>query len=73
MKEQAQQNDIKRLYRSKTQRQWLGVCGGIAEYLNADPTPIRLLWVVCTIFTGFVPGLLAYMIAALVMPSDPSA
>lgn len=58
-----------KLYLSSDDRKILGVCGGISEYLNIDSTAIRLLWVVVTIFTGFIPGVLAYLIAGFVMPS----
>jgi phage shock protein C len=44
-----------------------GVCGGIAEYINLDPTIIRLLWVLFCFAGG--AGVLAYIIAAIVMPS----
>jgi len=59
---------IKRLYRSRTDRMLGGVCGGIAEYLETDPTVIRLLWVVLTVVTGVVPGILAYLIAWMIIP-----
>ena len=59
---------MKRLYLSTTDKKISGVCGGIAEYLNADSTVIRLLWLVVTVLTGVVPGILAYIIAAIVMP-----
>lgn len=59
---------MKRLYISTTDRKIFGVCGGIAEYLGTDPTVIRLLWLVVTIITGVLPGILAYLIAAAVMP-----
>lgn len=45
-----------------------GVCGGIAEYFDTDPTLIRLGWVVASIMTGLFPGLLGYIIAAVVIP-----
>ena len=45
-----------------------GVCGGIGEYFNVDPVAIRLLWVLLTAFSGLFPGLLAYLIAWLVIP-----
>ena len=61
----------KKLYRSRTDRKWLGVCGGIAEYLDTDATLIRLLWIIVTIVTGFFPGLIAYIVAAIVMPKKP--
>ena len=59
----------KKLYRSKTDKKICGVCGGLAEYLNVDPTVIRLLWVLATLFVGC--GLLAYIVAALVIPENP--
>jgi phage shock protein PspC (stress-responsive transcriptional regulator) len=58
----------KRLYRSKTNRVLLGVCGGLGEYFNVDPTIIRLIWTILTIFSWLVPGIVAYLIAALVIP-----
>jgi phage shock protein C len=58
----------KRLYRSKKERMIAGVCGGIAEYFDMDPTLIRLLWVLITIFTGFAAGVLAYIIAWIIVP-----
>ena len=59
----------KRLYRSRTQRMLAGVCGGIAEYFNIDPTLIRLGWVVFACMGG--TGVLAYIIAAIVIPLSP--
>lgn len=61
----------KRLMRSSTDSKIAGVCGGFAEYLGADPTVIRLIWVLAFIFSGFVPGGLAYIVAWLVMPLAP--
>lgn len=43
-----------------------GVCGGLGEYLNVDPTVIRILWVFCAFALG--SGILAYIIAAIIMP-----
>ena len=57
---------MKKLYKSQTDRKLCGVCGGIAEYFNIDPTLVRLLWILVTITGG--AGLLAYIIAAIVMP-----
>lgn len=59
----------KRLYRSRNQRMLAGVCGGIAEYFNVDPTLIRLLWVIFCFMGG--TGILAYIIAAVIIPIDP--
>ncbi len=60
----------KKLYREKEGRKFLGVCMGIANYFDIDPTLIRLLWII-TIFC-FGGGILAYIIAALVLPERPS-
>ena len=45
-----------------------GVCGGIGNYFNLDPTIIRLSWVIMTAITGFILGVIAYLIAAVVIP-----
>ena len=62
--------DIKRLYLSSSDRKLSGVCGGIGEYLGVDATLIRLAWIVLTFLTGLVPGILAYIIAAIVIPPE---
>lgn len=61
-------NNGKTLYKSQINRKLCGVCGGIGEYLNIDPTVIRLLWILFTFCGGC--GLLAYIIAAIVMPEQ---
>lgn len=60
----------KKLYRSQTNKKLAGVCGGLAEYLNIDPTIVRLIWVLATLFVGC--GILAYIIALIVMPLQPA-
>lgn len=57
----------KKLYRSNKNKMICGVCGGVAEYINIDPTVIRLLWV---IFSFFGVGILVYFIAAIIMPVE---
>ncbi len=59
----------KRLYRSREQKMIAGVCGGIAEYLDLDPTIVRLVWVLMAFGVGV--GLLAYIIAWVIMPEKP--
>ncbi len=59
----------KKLYKSSTDKKIVGVCGGIAEYFNIDSTLVRLGWVVFCALGG--SGLLAYIIAALIMPDRP--
>lgn len=60
--------ELKRLYRSHHNKVFAGICGGIGEYCNIDPTVLRLIWVLVVIFTGFVPGVLVYIIAYFVIP-----
>ena len=62
--------EAKRLYRSNTEKKIFGVCGGIAEYFNVAPTLIRLGVVAIALMFG--TGLLAYLIAAFVMPVRPA-
>ncbi|MBD3164294.1 PspC domain-containing protein [Candidatus Woesearchaeota archaeon] len=57
----------KKLYRSRKNRMIAGVCGGLGEYADIDPTLVRLLWVIATIFTGGA-GILAYIIAWIIIP-----
>jgi len=59
---------MKRLYKSKENKVFSGVLGGIGEYFNIDPVLLRLVWIVVVIFTGFFPGLIAYIIASLIVP-----
>jgi len=61
----------KRLYRSRTEKMVAGVCGGLAQYFNVDPTIIRLLWVFITLIGG--AGVLAYIILWIVVPQEPAA
>ena len=56
----------KRLYKIEEGKKISGVCGGIAEYFDIDPTLIRLAWILFSAFVG--SGIIAYIIAAIVMP-----
>lgn len=58
-------NEYRKLFKSRN-RMLCGVCGGIGEYFNIDPTVIRLLWIIFSVFAGC--GILAYIIAAIVIP-----
>ena len=59
----------KKLYKSSTDKKLAGICGGLAEYFNIDSTLVRLGWVVFSLLGG--SGLLAYIIAAIIMPDRP--
>lgn len=67
------QPTIKRLYLSSTDKKISGVCGGLAEFMAVDSTVIRLIWVFTTILTGIVPGIISYIIAAIVMPTKTTS
>jgi phage shock protein C len=59
----------RRLTRSAVDRKIAGVCGGLAEYLETDGTPVRLLWIILAIVPGaIVAGVLAYVVAWILMP-----
>ena len=59
----------KKLYKSNQNKMIDGVCGGIAEYFGIDPTVVRLLWVLFSLMGGC--GILAYIIAAIIIPRNP--
>lgn len=63
------QEKAKKLMRSKDDRVLAGVCGGIGKYFDIDPTIIRLLWVLLTIFSVGT-GIILYLVAALIMPEE---
>ena len=58
----------KKLYRSEYNRIVAGVCAGLAEYLDVDPTIIRLIWVLFTLFVG--SGVLVYILAVIIIPNE---
>ena len=62
---------IKRLYRKEKGKIIFGVCAGLGEYFKIDPTLIRLFVIFLCIFTLLVPVILAYLIAALIIPKNP--
>lgn len=59
----------KKLFRSMINRKVCGVCGGLGEYFNIDPTIIRLLWIVLC-FPSFGTAIIVYILAAIVMPEE---
>lgn len=63
-------NMDKRLYKSNVNKMLCGVCGGIAEYFNLDPTLVRLGLVLFSLAGG--SGVLAYIIAAVIIPDGPN-
>ena len=59
----------KKLYRNTGNKMIAGVCSGLAEYLNIDPTIVRLIWALIALSGA---GLLAYLVAAIIIPEKPS-
>lgn len=59
-----------KLYRSDTNKVFLGICGGIGEHFNIDPVIVRVILVILT-FIGF-SGVLAYIVAAFIIPRRPT-
>lgn len=62
---------MKKLYRSSSNKIFAGILGGLGEYFEVDPAILRLLWILVVIFTGVVPGILAYIIAMFIVPKKP--
>lgn len=58
---------MNRLMKCESDRMICGVCSGVARYLNIDATVVRLIWAILA-FSGF--GIAAYIVAAIIMPSD---
>ena len=63
---------IKRLYRSRNNQIIGGGCAGIADYFEVDPVLVRLIWVIATLFSMGL-GILAYIIAWIIIPEEPKA
>jgi phage shock protein C len=62
-------DSTRKLYRSRTNRQLAGVCGGLAEYFNLDATLIRVLFVVLAVLGG--SGLVIYLVLWIIVPREP--
>ncbi len=60
---------VKKLYRSRKNRVIAGICGGLGDYFQVDPTLVRVLWVVFSLLWG--AGLLAYIILWIIVPEEP--
>lgn len=60
----------RKIYRSGTDKMLCGVCGGIGNYFNIDPTIVRLAWAIVALGG---PGVLVYILAAVIIPQEPEA
>ncbi len=61
---------VKKLYRSGKNRILAGVCGGLGDYFDVDPTIVRLAWIIFTLMSLGI-GILAYLIAWIIIPRNP--
>lgn len=62
----------KRLYRSRKNKVIAGVLGGFAQFLKIDPTLVRIIYIVIMVLTAFVPMIIAYVLAWIIIPERPS-
>ncbi len=62
---------MKKLYRSRNNKQLAGVCGGIADYFGIDATIIRLIWAIVSLVSAAFPGIIVYIACALIIPEEP--
>jgi phage shock protein C len=61
----------KKLYRSRTERWFAGVCGGLGQYFDVDPTLVRVIFVILSLTFG--SGLLIYLVLWLIIPNEPES
>ena len=64
-------DERKRLYKSRNNKMICGVCAGIADYFNIDPSIVRVLWAVLALAAG--SGILAYILCAIIMPEGDTS
>ena len=57
--------------RPRYDRKIAGVCAGLSEHLDLDTSLVRILWVFLTFASGFFPGLIAYVLAWIIIPEEP--
>ena len=64
---------MKKLYKSNENKVLAGVIGGIGEYFDIDPVILRIIWILLVVFTAFVPGIITYFFAMLIVPKKSKA
>ena len=62
---------MKKLYRSKSNKQFFGLCGGLAEYFGIDASILRILVVIIALCTALVGAFIIYLIVAMIVPEEP--
>jgi len=60
----------KKLIRPEKGKVLAGVCLSIARYMDVDPTVVRVIWALLTVFTGFIIGIIAYIVAWIIIPAE---
>lgn len=60
----------KKLYRSTNNKMISGVCAGIADFIGIDPTIVRVIYALISLFTTGFPGIIIYIILAIIIPED---
>ena len=60
----------KKLYRSSNNKMLSGVCAGFADFIGIDPTIVRVIYALVSFFTGGVPGVIVYIMLAIIIPED---
>ncbi len=63
---------MKKLYKSNTNYVFSGVLGGLGEYYEVDPALLRLAFIILVLVTGGFPGVVAYILAAIIVPNKPN-
>ncbi len=61
---------MKKLYKSKNNKVFSGVIGGLGEYYGIDPVLLRLAWLLVMALTAFIPGIIVYIIASMIVPKE---
>ncbi|MDO8600136.1 MAG: PspC domain-containing protein [bacterium] len=61
---------IKRLHRSKDNKIFAGIIGGLGEYFDVDPVLLRLIWILIVLSTAIAPGVFTYIIAYFIVPES---
>ncbi len=59
---------VRHLYRSEENRVIAGICAGLGEYWHIDPVALRFAWIVGTLVTGVIPGVIAYVLGVIIIP-----
>ena len=68
-----EKKNVKKFYRSKTNKIFAGIIGGLGEYFEVDAAILRLFFILIVAITGLLPGIIAYFLALAVVPHKPEA